>query len=75
MKNVPQCDDFRNLAYVEHYEHTQLKKFDNMEWRRYFFILNCGRYGKDKMIEWIESLPIKVRSRLDFLKPLTDGKE
>ena len=56
-----------NVALVNHHEHTTLKKFDNQQWRRKFYLQNVARYGQSAMDEWIASLPAKLAHRLDFL--------
>lgn len=50
-KKYPILDMKYNRNNVNAFEHTQLKKFDNLTWRRRFFLLNCERYGREKMIE------------------------
>ncbi len=60
-------NDERNIVLVNHHEHVTLKKFDNHEWRVKFWKRQCLRYGKDKMMEWVNGLPEKLRHRLDFV--------
>lgn len=61
-------NDERNLVLVNHHEHVDLKKFDNLEWRRRFWKLQCRRYGEAAMLEWVNALPEKMKkTRLDFL--------
>jgi hypothetical protein len=67
-KKYPELDAKENRAHVNHFEHTALKKFDNITWRRFFFLKNCTLYGRAHMIAWIKSLPLKIKNtRLDFL--------
>lgn len=61
-------DEEENLVLVNHWEHTDLRKFDNLEWRRYFWKRQCDRYGKEHMQAWVASLPSKLRHRLDFME-------
>mgnify|MGYP003479457653 FL=1 len=63
----PQLNDPRNLALVNHAEHIN-RKFDNRYWREYFWRLNCERYGEEKMMEWVDSLPEKIKPRMDFIE-------
>jgi hypothetical protein len=60
-------NDERNIALVCHVEHVGLRKFDNQKWRKIFYRQNVARYGQELMDEWINSLPDKLRHRLDFL--------
>jgi hypothetical protein len=63
----PQLNDKRNLIVVNHQEHIT-RKFDTREWRRKFWKKQVERYGEDAMMDWIESLPDKLKlTRLDFL--------
>lgn len=60
-------NDPRNLALVNHAQHVS-RKFDNQHWRREFYRQNVARYGQEAMDEWINSLPAKLKYRLDFLR-------
>ncbi len=55
-----------NIALVCHSEHIS-RKFDNQQWRREFYRQNVARYGQEAMDAWINSLPAKLKYRLDFL--------
>ena len=59
-------NDPRNLALVNHAQHVS-RKFDNQHWRREFYRQNVARYGQEAMDAWINSLPAKLKYRLDFL--------
>ena len=61
-------NDERNIALVSHAEHVGLRKFDNQHWRREFYNQNVKRYGQEAMDAWINSLPAKLKYRLDFLR-------
>ena len=52
---------------MNHAEHIN-RKFDTLEWRRRFWKMQVERYGEAEMMEWIDSLPEKLKYRLDFLK-------
>lgn len=65
-KRFPELDCPENIALVNHDEHI-LRKFDSLEWRRYFWKRQCERYGVDHMMRWVESLPDKLSNRLDFI--------
>lgn len=65
-----QLNDSRNLVLVNHAEHIN-RKFDNRHWREYFWRLNCERYGEEKMMEWLNSLPEKIKPRMDFVERIT----
>lgn len=60
-------DDYRNIVLVNHPLHTQ-RKFDNRSWRIYFWNLQCARYGTENMLEWVNAVPEKMRSRIDWLE-------
>lgn len=62
-----ELNDERNLILVNHFEHIN-RKFDTLEWRRYFWKKQIERYGPTVMMEWLDSLPIKLRYRLDFIE-------
>ena len=66
-KYIPVLSDERNLVLVNHHEHTALKKFNNREWRIRFWKIQCDRYGEKAMLEWVEQIPPKMRSRIDWL--------
>ena len=66
-KRFPELDCPENILLVNHDEHL-LRKFDTLEWRRYFWQVQVDRYGRDHMTEWAMSLPHKLRHRLDFMK-------
>jgi hypothetical protein len=61
----PILNDPRNLVLVNHDEHIA-RKFDNIEWRKYFWEVQVDRYGYDKMMEWVNALPDKIKSRMDW---------
>ena len=65
-KRFPELDCHENIALVNHDEHL-LRKFDNLEWRRYFWKRQVDRYGLNHMMQWVESLPDKLKGRLDFI--------
>jgi hypothetical protein len=56
-----------NIALVNGAEHTELKKFDNQEWRKEFYKQNVIRYGQPAMDKWIAKCPAKLRYRIDWL--------
>jgi hypothetical protein len=60
-------NDKRNIALVEHTEHIG-RKFDCVAWRREFYRQNVARYGQEAMDDWVNSLPAKLKYRLDFLR-------
>jgi len=60
-------DDERNLVLVNHKEHIS-RKFDTLEWRKVFWLIQVKRYGEPSMMEWVNSLPDKLRHRLDFME-------
>ena len=62
-----ELDDERNLVLVNHWEHVELKKFDNHEWRKRFWKIQVERYTKPVMMAWVDSLPAKLSNRLDFI--------
>lgn len=70
----PQLNDERNLVFVNHWEHVELRKFDTRHWREYFWRLNCERYGEERMMEWLNSLPEKIKPRMDFVKGIIHDK-
>jgi hypothetical protein len=67
MKGHPELDVPENLVLVSHFEHVSLRKFNNLEWRKKFYLKNLERYGEKRMMDWIESLPVKMAHRIDFL--------
>lgn len=62
-----ELNDPRNLILVNHQEHIN-RKFDTREWRRKFWKMQVKRYGEASMMEWIDSLPEKLKYRLDFVE-------
>ena len=71
----PELNDERNLILVNHWEHVELKKFDNAWWREYFWQVQVDRYGYDKMMEWRNSIPAKIWKRLDFIERITNVRK
>ena len=65
-KGHPELDDYRNYALVNMWEDST-RKFDNRKWRMFFYQLNEKRFYRDVMWLWVESLPEKMRSRIDWL--------
>lgn len=65
MRRFPELDCPENIILVNHDEHIA-RKFDNLEWRMDFWMLQINRYGRDHMNKWISGLPDKLNSRLDF---------
>ena len=64
--NYPELDCPENIALVNHDENV-LKKHDNLKWRRFFWKVQCDRYGEAHMLAWVDSLPAKLSNRLDFI--------
>lgn len=63
----PQLNDPRNLILVNHHEHIT-RKFDTRSWRQRFWKKQVERYGEAAMMEWVNSLPEKLKYRLDFME-------
>ncbi len=61
-----ELNDPRNLILVNHHEHIN-RKFDTREWRKRFWRIQCDRYGEASMLEWLNSLPVKLQYRKDWL--------
>jgi hypothetical protein len=67
LKRFPELNDVENLVLVNHDEHIA-RKFDNVEWRKFFWKKQCDFYGEEHMKTWIAGLPAKLhRSRIDFI--------
>ncbi len=68
MKGYPILDDERNLVLVEHNEHVA-RKFDNLKWRKHFWVIQCWRFGHPAMMEWIDAVLAAGldKSRIDWL--------
>jgi len=64
-------NDPRNLVLANHLEHIS-RKFDTTEWRLKFWEIQCKRYGEEAMMEWVYSLPAKIKPRMDFLFQLSE---
>lgn len=62
----PQLNDQRNLILVNHAEHIN-RKFDTRAWRQKFWKKQVERYGEASMMEWVSSLPEKLKHRIDFI--------
>ena len=69
-KRFPELDCPENILLVNHDEHL-LRKFDTLEWRRYFWQVQVDRFGYDHMKQWASSLPAKIRPRMDFIERIT----
>lgn len=66
-KRFPELNCKENYALVNHDEHIS-RKFDNQTWRKFFWQAKCKQYGETHMLEWVNSLPDKLRHRLDFMR-------
>ena len=55
------------MILVNHHEHIN-RKFDTHEWRKRFWKKQVERFGEEKMMEWVNSLPIKLKHRIDFVE-------
>jgi len=62
-----ELNDPRNLIIVNHDEHIN-RKFDTRAWRIKFWKIQVNRYGEDSMMEWLNSLPEKIKPRMDFIE-------
>lgn len=69
-KRFPELDCEENLVIVNHMQHLA-RKFDNKQWREYFWQVQVDRFGYDHMMEWVSSLPAKIRPRMDFIERIT----
>jgi len=65
-KGYPVLDDAKNLVLVNHWEHIG-RKFEDRYWRKFFWKKQCALYGESAMMEWVNSLPEKMRDRIDWL--------
>src|SRR5688572_4957770 len=72
MKRYPELDCEENINLVNHDEHI-FRKFDNKEWRKYFWQVQVDRYGYDHMINWVNNLPIKIRPRMNWVQEAMKG--
>ena len=59
-------NDERNIMIVNHDQHVS-RKFDNLAWKKKFWKRQVLRYGQPAMDAWIESLPAKMKHRIDWL--------
>jgi hypothetical protein len=59
-KRFPELDHEYNLMLVCPYCH-QVGEVDSKEARRLFWTMQCNRYGELNMLDWLDSLPLKVR--------------
>lgn len=66
-----ELNDPRNLILVNHLEHIN-RKFDTRNWRQRFWQKQVERYGVERMNEWLESLPAKLKYRIDFVERKTE---
>ena len=66
-KRFPELDCPENIVLVNHDEHL-LRKFDNQEWRKKFWLIQVDRYGLERMTAWVNSLPDKLKYRIDFIE-------
>lgn len=59
-KRFPELDDEKNLILVCPYCHMT-GIVDSKDARRVFWTKLCNRYGEFAMLDWLESLPLKVK--------------
>lgn len=54
--------------------HTQEGILNSQHVRAWFWSAQCKRYGESHMLEWLESLPDKLKwsRRVDFVKSVTN---
>ena len=58
-----------NIMQACAYCHTGICVLDSYEVKRWFWGKQCERYGVGHMLDWVDSLPVKLRysGRLDFV--------
>lgn len=56
-----------NLMLVNHFDHIS-GQFDTYEWRCKFWRMQRKRYGEARMMAWVNSLPSKLKNRIDFVE-------
>ena len=61
-KGVKELDDPRNLLIVNRAYHKHSDAARRDAWKR-----NCKRYGKSEMINWLNSVPLKIKPSVDWL--------
>ena len=59
-----------NLMLAWSYCHTGVCVLNGLDVRLWFWGVQCERYGVDHMLDWLDSLPVKLRysRRFDFLQ-------
>lgn len=65
MKYHPELDVPENLVLITHQENVD-RKYDNLAGRKKFWQYQCRKYGTERMLKWLATIPPKLRSRIDF---------
>ena len=60
MKNIKELDDERNILLVCRTCHKPSWEFRVFAWET-----NCIRYGKQSMLEWLLSVPLKIKPNFE----------
>ena len=71
-KRFPELNAQENLVLVNHDQHIA-GTFDTWEWRRYFWKVQCKRYGEENMITWLEGLPAKLSGRVAEFRKMMEA--
>ncbi len=71
-KRFPELNAQENLVLVNHAEHIS-GRFDTWEWRKFFWGVQCKRYGEANMIAWIEGLPAKMSNRVSEFRKMVEA--
>jgi len=64
MKGKPELDVEENLMVACHRCHVGKELLDTQEVRLWFWNKQCERYGRDRMVEWVKNLPLKIKPAL-----------
>lgn len=60
-KRFPELDCEQNLMLCCAYCHTEKRLLDSWEVSLAFWDIQCARYGKQEMLNWLKELPLRSK--------------
>ena len=67
-RKIKELQDVRNLMVLCRRCHVDKRLFKGYPVREAYWWKQCERYGQDKMIEWVISVPLLTRERYELLE-------
>lgn len=66
-KKIKELQYVMNLMVLCKHCHVDLRLYKGYDERVKYWWIQCKRYGHDKMVEWIKSVPLLTREKYELL--------